>query len=116
MSTDKTRLESRPATAADVVAFFGKNSPQTVRARVVEVDGVVQGIAGYYIAGGIAIMFSDSKELPKVTIWRESKKMMESMKLPAICIGSGDSRSFLERLGWAYVGTTDAGEIFQWHN
>ena len=76
-----------------------------MRARVLERDGEVVGIAGYYLVGGVAFMFSDNRDdIPKLTIWREAKAMMAEMKLPAICTATEQSGPFLERLGWVPVG------------
>ena len=115
--TDKTRLKSRPATAADVYAFFGKASPHTVRARVLDIDGEIAAIAGYYISGGVAVVFSDIKlAVPKMTIWREARAMMDGLKLPAVCLADCGSGLFLERLGWSEVGTTKDGDIYKWQH
>jgi len=113
--TEKTRLKSRPAVAADLERFYGRPSPYSVRARVLEMDGEVVGVAGYYLIGGAALMFSDSKaDLPKMTIWREAKAMMATMKLPAICVATETSGPFLERLGWARIGGYEANEVYSW--
>ena len=114
--TDKTRLKSRPAAAADVLAFYGRPSPYSIKARVIEnKDCEVIGIAGYYIIGSVAVMFSDNKEsVPALTIWRESKALMQGMKIPAICFGSEKSGPFLKRLGWQYVGSSQDGEVYSW--
>ena len=107
----------RAATPADVRDYFGQNSPQTVRAKVLEADGEVMGIAGYYLSGGVAIVFSDNKPgIPKMTIWRQSVALMNSLTIPALCVASEGSERFLERLGWARVGPTDAGVIYQWQH
>lgn len=113
--TDKITTKSRPATAGDVEAFFGRSVPHTIRARVLERDGAVVGVAGYYIINGLAVMFSDSKgDISKMTIWRESKAMMDGMKIPAICVSQDGSGPFLERLGWQYVGPSADGEVYKW--
>lgn len=115
MSIGTTRLKSRLATRADITAFFGKTPSQTVRARVLEVDDQIVGVAGYWLAGGVAVMFSDIRgDIPNLTIWRESKAMMQSMNIPALCIATAGSERFLERLGWHYVGPSSDGGVFQW--
>lgn len=82
---------------------------------MLEIDGKVVGLAGYYLMGGHAVMFSDGKEgIPKMTIWRESVAMMQSMKLPAICFSHDGSGPFLKRLGWTYVGPSPDGEVYKW--
>ncbi len=109
------RTKTRPATAADVVEYFGQKAPQTIRASVFEVDGELIGIAGYYLAGGVAVVFSDNKpDIPKMTIWRHAKAMMDSLRLPAICFATETSGPFLERLGWQFIEETDAGDMYKW--
>tara|TARA_Y100000310_G_scaffold30952_1_gene29368 strand:- start:444 stop:794 length:351 start_codon:yes stop_codon:yes gene_type:complete len=116
MSHGTTRLKSRPATRADIAAFFGKTPDQTVRARVLERDGEIVGVAGYWMAGGMAVMFSDARgDIPKLTIWREAKAMMQSMNIPALCIATEGSEPFLERLGWRYLGPSQDGGVYQWN-
>lgn len=107
--------KSRPATRADIYRFFGKIPGQSLRARVLEVDGEIVGVAGYYLMGNVAVMFSDSKgDIPKMTIWRESKAMMDRIKIPAICIAQEGSGRFLKRLGWTYAGPSPDGEVYEW--
>lgn len=113
--TGKTKPETRPATAADLLAFFGQASPVSVRAQVMTIDGAVVGVAGYYIANGVAVVFSDAKDgIPKMAIWRAAKAFMADFKLPAICVAEENSGPFLERLGWVHVGPSEAGEVYQW--
>lgn len=102
---------TRDAVAGDILSFYGRTAPQTLRARVLERDGEVIGIAGYYVLNGHALVFSDNREgIPKMTIWREAVKFMADLKLPAICLASEDSGAFLKRLGWRHV----EGETYQW--
>lgn len=115
MLIDRTMIKSRPARASDIQAYFSKNAPQTVRARALEIDGKVVGIAGYYIQSGVAVLFSDNSEcIPKIRIWREAKAIMDSLTIPAICFGSKESGPFLERLGWHFAGETDVGDLYKW--
>lgn len=83
-----------------------------VRAKVLERDGEVLGIAGYYVTPRAAVVFSDAKPgIPKQLIWREAVAFMADLKLPAICACESDGAArFLKRLGWA-----EAGEgVFTW--
>lgn len=108
MLIDKTT--TRPANASDILGFFGKGAPRTIRARALDVGGEVVGIAGYYVSDGVAVVFSDiRKGIPKMTIWREALSLMNSLKLPAVCEGSPESARFLKRLGWSQV---DDGYLF----
>lgn len=98
-------IKTRPATSADIKAYFKKSAPHTIRAWALEVDGHVEGIAGYYVAGGNAVVFSDVNEgVKKMTIWRAGLSFVKSLPLPAICEGTEKSKAFLERLGWVQVG------------
>lgn len=109
------KITTRPATAGDVLAFFGKKAPQTIRAHVMERDGEVLGIGGYYLAGGTVVVFSDLKDgVPKLRVWREALAMMDRLKFPAICMATENSGRFLRRLGWQYVGPSDEGDVYQW--
>lgn len=108
-------IETRLATADDIFAFYGKMPPRSVRAWAMERDGVVVGLAGYFVAGGRAVMFSDiNAPIPAVAIWRASKALMENLRIPAICVGTEKSKPFLERLGWEYVGDSSDGMVFEW--
>lgn len=108
-------MRSRPATAADVAGLFDEPVPMTIRARVLEQDGKPVAIAGYFLNGGKAVMFSDVKgAIPKMTIWREAKAMMAGLKLPAICVAECGSGAFLERLGWSLAGNSADGEVYTW--
>lgn len=101
----------RDAVASDIVEFYGRTAEQSLRARVLDLDGEVVGIAGYYVLNGHALVFSDNRDgIPKMTIWREAVKFMADLKLPAVCLASEDSGAFLKRLGWRHV----EGEIYQW--
>ena len=113
MLTGETKI--RPATSADVLAYFGEKAPQTIRANVLDVDGEVLGIAGYYLHGGNAVVFSDNKpDIPKLTIWRQAKALMKSLRLPSVCFATETSGPFLKRLGWQFVEETDAGDMYKW--
>ena len=59
-------ITSRPATLTDFRTFYEREPPQTFRAIVVEsTDGDVVGFGGYWIEGGVAVAFSDIKDLSK---------------------------------------------------
>lgn len=108
------RLKSRPATAKDIERFFGRQSPRSIRAYVAESGGDVVGVAGYYLDGGVAVVFSDVKNMPKAAIWRMAREFMAQLRIPATCVGSEKSSRFLERLGWQYQGPSPDGEVFFW--
>lgn len=113
------RITLRPATPDDVRAFHPEGLPRTVRAWVVVVDGQPQCLAGVTIAGEHVIVFSeiaDKASLPKLTIWRGSKLVMQrvaAMGLPVVAVEEDGSGAFLKRLG--FVPTADEG-VYAWAN
>lgn len=93
-------IQSRPATPADLVAWYGFHPPMTVRAMVWEDETGLLGIAGHHIQNGKIVVFSEMKpELPELAVWRAAKGFMAGFKLHAVCT-TKDSGRFLERLGW----------------
>ncbi len=95
--------EVRDAVAADFLSFYGQMPAQSVRAKVLVRGDEVLGIAGYYMENGVAVVFTDNRALPKMTIWREAIKFMQSLTIPAICRCTETSGPFLERLGWVHI-------------
>lgn len=92
-----------------MVHLYDGALPFSIRATVAELNGEVVGIAGYYMAQGVAFVFSESRaELPKMTIWREAVKYMNGLNVPAICVASVGAERFLERLGWRHL----SGDIY----
>lgn len=101
--------------AADLAQFFGEKLPMSVRARVIERDGDVVAVAGYYFAGSRVAVFSDLKaDLPKMTIWREAKALMDGISLPAYCMTNTGAGQFLKRLGWDFHSTSPDGDFYTW--
>ena len=77
------KVVTRPATRQDFLDFFGKLPPYTLRAQVMESGGRVVGIGGYWMAGNVAVVFSDLVEdhgVSRFTIFRTAKKYMEDLK------------------------------------
>lgn len=108
-------IEVRHATAGDMLDFYGRAPPYAVRAWVAEEDGKVLGVAGYHLEAGCAVVFSDRRGgIPRMTIWREAKKMMRRITVPALCVAEDGAGPFLERLGWVFVGNSDAGGVYKW--
>lgn len=107
-------IETRPATQADILGFLKRHPPETIRAKVIAVDGEVVGLAGYYIVDGVAVVFSESNgAIPKQRIWRESLKFMRGLKLRSICSATETSGPFLKRLGWEYMGPSSNGDMYK---
>ena len=52
----------RPATRADLVAFYGHPPPMTLRALVaVDAEDRPLAVGGYYLKAGVAVAFSDHR-------------------------------------------------------
>jgi len=56
-------ISIRPATRADALAFWGRLPPMSFRglAAVDETGGIV-GMAGYYLASGVAVLWTDHRD------------------------------------------------------
>ena len=103
----------RPASSADIQTYFGQPSPYTIKAQVWEIDGEIVGVAGYYLIGPTAMVFSDMRgDIPKMSVWRASKEFMKNLKFPVLCEGTEESAPFLKRLGWQPV--PDMEGLFRW--
>lgn len=103
MSTDT--ITTRPATRADILAFYGRLPEGSARVWVLDIGGKVAGVAGYRVVGGCLLAFSDVAEgVPKMTVWRKAHEFMAMLKRTTYCEGSEKSGPFLERLGWQHLG------------
>lgn len=88
----------------------------TVRSWTLLVDDRPVGIAGWFVFGGVAHVFSDlTPGAPRQTVWRAAKLFMTQLPGSAICVTKG-SGAFLGRLGWRYLGDCDEGEVYAWHS
>ncbi len=70
----------RPATRADFEVFYGELPSQTVKAWVAVEDGKPIGIGGYYLAGGMAVVFTDHKDMNKRDMVRGARALMVELK------------------------------------
>lgn len=72
----------RPATAADLLEFYGRMPPVTVKAVVAVKDGKIECVAGVTLEKDMTIAFSDMKAegANKFEIFRTAKKMANWMK------------------------------------
>lgn len=105
----------RLATRKDFLDFYGRLPPQTTRAKVWEVDGEPVAIVGWTIATGVPMVYSDvveGLEVPKMTIWREAKKIMQEIP-DSVCYSKGNSGEFLKRLGWT---ETEIEGMYEWRS
>ncbi len=70
----------RPATRADFEAFYGELPSQTVKAWVAVEDDKPVGIGGYYLAGGMAVAFTDQRDMSKRDMVRGARALMAELK------------------------------------
>jgi len=115
----------RPATAADLIAFYGRPPPASVRALVAILDGRPVGVGGLKYEGGadgetLLVAFSDLRpELRAypVAIMRAARRVVASMQgRPAIALADPaepGAPAFLARLGFVHAASTAAGEIYR---
>ena len=109
----------RPATAADLKAFYGDKPRPTVRAIVGVVDGVPLGVAGISYERGQLMLFSDLKpegRKYRKAIVKAARMVLEMAKgIPILALAEHPSSCrFLTRLGFTYIGSSPAGEVFRW--
>lgn len=109
-----SRPETRPATEADLIAFYGGKPTSTIKAVVVELNGEPIGIGGIEFYQGKQIAFCWVKPELKVfplTIIRAAREFLKMSKGgPLIAFGDEEEPSsdrFLKHLGF-----TPAGEVY----
>ena len=113
--------EIRPATAADLAAYYGEPPRRTMRAWVAVLDGKPIAVAGVaYEAGKPHYLFSEMRPEMKryrKAILRGGRRVLEDtkgMRLLASCSSPGASR-FLVHLGLRFLtDTVDGRMIFEW--
>lgn len=119
----QTRPIVRPATFEDYRAFYGKPPEHSVRAWVMEVEGVIIGIGGVHHQrmGMSPYIFSDIKQEArryKKFMVRAAIKGLKALDADRVlAIASPEepgSVKFLTYLGFKHFATSVRGEIFQW--
>lgn len=115
-------IEIRPATAADLEAFYGQRPQQTVKAVAVFQDGDLAAIAGVTIEPGFLVAFSDIKPgvtAPKMTYWRVAKEVMKFIGNRPVVAGPSanhpNAARLLTKLGFVRI-ESEHGEVYQWPN
>ncbi len=115
----------RPATAADLIAFYGRPPPASVRALVAILDGRPVGVAGIKYergadGGKLLVAFSDmGPELRAypVAVMRAARRTMALLRgRPVIALASPaepNAPAFLARLGFVHAASTAEGEIYR---
>lgn len=107
----------RPATAADIRAFYGQPVAQTLRAVVITVDGEPAGLIGLAADGPDQKFFSEEK--PVLEQHRGSMAVLRALKhvmgwvarCPQLVVAYSKNRCLLVRLGFTHV----EGDVFVWH-
>jgi hypothetical protein len=111
----------RPATQSDLEAFYEGVIPVTMRAFVVEVDGVVAGVGGVYDENGVSIAFSQMKEPLRahkrlvVSCAMFLRDVIRETKETVFALANQKEKNaprLLERLGFEYVGPTNVGPLY----
>lgn len=114
------RAELRPATAADIIAYFGEPVGPTVRAWIGFIDGEIAGIGGLkYYRGAPLEVFMDIKPLarkhPKALVQACRTVIRELRGTPARVIADPNepkSGKLLALLGLKPVGVIAGLEVF----
>lgn len=124
------KVEVRPASRADLRAYYGGDPPATVKAWAVLLDGEVMGVMGIAYGGlsralPVPEVFSESRD--ELAPYRNSmaviggiKEVMRAVRRtrPApLAIADKrypQSEQVLQRLGAVRVGSCEQGEVYQW--
>lgn len=107
----------RPATAADIAAYYGRPQRQTMRAVAIVKEGVMVGIIGLARLPGRLILFSESKpelgeDIRSFAVRRatiEMAKLGVRSKSPLYAVKERGS-DVLERLGFEQV----SEDLYRW--
>lgn len=110
----------RPATQADLDAFYGYRHTMTMRAWVAVLDGRPIGVCGVgYPRGRPIYLFSDIKpemrRFPKA-ILRGARLVLDAVKGPPLfaSASSAGAARLLGHLGLRHVGNEGERMIFEW--
>lgn len=117
-------LVSRPATAADVQAFYPEMSC-SMKAWVCELNGKPEGIIGIALMRPIACMFSKFNEamrpfLRHPTVLRLIKRAETAVKASRVPVwavaepGEPTAPKMLERLGFQSLGVVEGDLLYEW--
>jgi hypothetical protein len=117
------RISWRPATAADVQAYYGSPPAQTMCAVVIFMGEEVAGILGVVRHENHAQFFSEFREalrphlrtLPVMRAIKRAQEMISGSKLPVFAIAEeteADAVRILTRLGFVH----HQESIYLWHN
>lgn len=118
------RIEVKPITQDDIIAFRGAPMRRTCRGWSIYLDGELAAICGITIGSRIVIAFSEIKpglSVSRRVIWNTAVLMMDKIVDQGFSIvwAIADPKhtgaaSFLKHLGFEHVESSVRGEIFKW--
>jgi hypothetical protein len=118
-------IESRFATAADIIEYYGAPQRGTMRAFVILLDGKPAGFIGLLREGGIGKYFTEYKPelqpyLKSITIMRALCKALDwcrAYRGPVIAIATtAESCYTMNRLGFEHMEGVYYGWFDKWHS
>ena len=105
-------MRIRPATRADLVAFYGRPPSMTVRALVaVDADDRPVGVGGYYLKDGTAVAFSDQVGMNKRDMVRAGRPLMAMLKRLGMTIVAASDTT--EATALRHFGFAPAGALWR---
>jgi hypothetical protein len=116
---DKPQITTRFATSDDVLEYWGKPHPGTLRAIVAVQDGKVTGIIGVVREGPVGKYFCDIKpelepyltSMPIMRAIKQSMKFVEAYRGPLISVAEhAEGCRILNRLGFTHLD----GALYGW--
>ncbi|MBO9380023.1 hypothetical protein GG804_24965 [Sphingomonas histidinilytica] len=117
-------VTSRPATAGDI-AFFYPNLCATVRAWIIELDGIAVGVIGIALSRPSHSIFSTFDEalrphLRSMAIMRTIKRLegyVERARGPVLAVRERNERQsvhILKRLGFRFYAIVDGDAVYRY--
>ena len=116
---ERQGLTLRPASRADLVAYFGEDKYPTVKALAGVLDGDIVGVAGLASRAGIIVAFCDVRPEARafrITIGRAAQRFMaEAAKRHKFIFAEADenepgARRWLQSLGFEQID----GALYRW--
>lgn len=112
----------RPATQRDFLAFYGRESPWTLRGAVAEMNGEIVGFGGVYFDQDTAMAFSDMRDTMRrkrkdvVRAARHLMALIRSFGVPVFAYANPaeyTAPKLLARLGFEYIGSDRQGDLYR---
>lgn len=120
----KSEFVIRPATPADVEAWYGKPQRRSFRGIVGTVDDEVVAIGGVYREQGFVVGIAGLKPSVRhrkkdaVRFAREGLKILQDYRIVVAFADSNEPTAdgLIKHLGFEHHGSTIAGEMYLWTN